>query len=571
VNKLYFGDNLEVMKIHVKEESIDLVYLDPPFKSDATYNVLYETESGAASEAQVEAFRDTWKWGDAAESAYEDVRRYNGEVALLLSTIRKWLGDNSMMAYLAMMAARLIYIRRVLKPEGSLYLHCDPTASHYLKLLLDATFGHEWFRNEIVWKRTNARSTVGQWPRLHDTILMYAPEIARFDPQRITADPGRLPHTLITGQDGNKYQTFELTGAGITKDGPSGQAWRGFNPTKLGRHWANSVTQREAWDLAGLIHWPKNGGWPRRLDERPFEPSARKVVVGDVWTDIDRLNQTAKERLGYPTQKPSALLERIILASSREGQTILDPFCGCGTTIEAAEKHNRAWVGIDVAHYAVTLIENRLKRNYPSALFAVQGRPTTLEGARDLARRDKHQFQWWAAWRLGSQTYRESKRGSDRGIDGNIFFANGPYGTGRIIVSVKGGENIGVKDVRDLRGVIEREDAELGVLVTLADPTSPMMTEAIAAGYLHKSAHGRLPRLQVATVADILNGVPPKLPPLPRPAYGPTSPPRRRDKEQLELLLQWTEDNIPRQHGDFVDPQFRHFGKSAANTLSTGG
>ncbi|MGP8232232.1 MAG: DNA methyltransferase [Methylovirgula sp.] len=255
------------------------------------------------------------------------------------------------------------------------------------------------------------------------------------------------------------------------------------------------------------------------------------------------------------------MLERIIKASSNEGDVVLDAFCGCGTTVEAAEKLGRSWVGIDVAHYAITLIENRLNQSYPNAKFEIQGRPTTLEGARDLARRDKHQFQWWAAWRLGSQSYRETKRGADRGIDGNIFFANGPYGTGRIIVSVKGGENIGVHDVRDLRGVIEREDAEMGILVTLADPTTPMKNEAVAAGFLRNSAHGRLPRLQVATVADILDGYPPKLPPLPQPAYGPTAPPRKRDKEQLELLLQWRENDIPHAEGDFIDPRFRSFGK----------
>jgi len=556
VNKLYFGDNAEMMRGHVADESVDLAYLDPPFKSDATYNVLFKAPTGEASQAQAEAFRDTWKWGEVAEGAYDDVIQYNGEPALVLAGLRKWLGDNAMMAYLAMMAARFIHLRRVLKPTGSLYLHCDPVASHYLKLLLDAAFGHDWFRNEIIWKRTNARSTKGQWPRLHDTILMYSaqPPNATFHAQKAVADKAKLPHTLITGDDGLKYQTYELTGAGITKAGESGETWRGFNPTRMGRHWANSMAQREAWDAAGLIHWPKNGGWPRRRDDRPFEHEQREIVIGDVWTDIDRLNQTAKERLGYPTQKPIALLERIIKASSNEGDVILDAFCGCGTTIEAAEKLKRNWIGIDVTHYAITLIENRLAKNYPKAKFTIYGRPTSLEDAHALAARDKHQFQWWASWRLGAQSYREERRGADRGIDGNIFFANGPYGTGRIIISVKGGENIGVKDVRDLRGVIEREDAEIGILITLTDPTGPMVNEAVAAGFVRKSAHGRLPRIQVVRVADLLDGIMPKLPPLPQPIDRPALR-RRREKDQFELLLPFSAE-LPIAKGDYIDPRY---------------
>jgi hypothetical protein len=296
-NRLYFGDNLTVLREHVKDESVDLIYLDPPFNSDVNYNVLFRSPTGQESDAQVEAFRDSWEWADSARDAYADVIEANGDVALVVSSLKKWLGENAMMAYIVMMAARLIELRRVLKPNGSLYLHCDPTASHYLKLVLDAVFGHEKARSEIIWKRTNARGT--NWPRLHDTLLMYGSEQTTFFSQSAPADKAKLPHTLITGSDGKKYQTFELTGAGVTKEGQSGQPWRTFNPSQMGRHWGNNHDQMDEWDRAGLIHWPSNGGWPRRKADTPFDPESRRIIVGDVWTDIDRLNQTAKERLGY--------------------------------------------------------------------------------------------------------------------------------------------------------------------------------------------------------------------------------------------------------------------------------
>jgi len=253
-------------------------------------------------------------------------------------------------------------------------------------------------------------------------------------------------------------------------------------------------------------------------------------------------------------------LDRIIEASSRKGDLILDPFCGCGTSLESAEKNGRQWIGIDIAHYAMTLIEGRLKAKYPHISYAVYGRPTDLAGARELARRDKYQFQWWAAWKLGSQTYREEKKGADRGIDGNIYFHNGPYGVGRVIVSVKSGENVGVQMARDLRGVIEREEAEMGILVTLADPTSPMISEASSAGFVRKSAHGRLPRLQIVTVADLLEGKMPKLPPLPQPARMQVTAHKRKDGDQLEMIFPFTGDAIRPEEGLHLDPRFRHFG-----------
>lgn len=556
---LYFGDNLEVLRNQIERDSVDLVYLDPPFNSNANYNVLFKQKTGQPAEAQAEAFRDTWSWGESAQSAYADVMQHGGEVALVLSGIRKWLGENAMMAYLAMMSVRLIELRRVLRPNGSLYLHCDPTASHYLKLLLDAIFGHSGFLNELVWKRTSAHSSARRYGPVHDVILFYNkgadyvwnPIFQDYDKEYIEAF-----YTHVD-QDGRRWRRSDLTGAG-TRRGETGLSWRGIDITRKGRHWAYPPKELDKMDKKGQIHWPKKeNGMPmlkRYLDEQPGMP------LQDIFIDIPPMHNLSAERLGYPTQKPRALLERLISASSNPKQVILDPFCGCGTTIDAAEKLGRNWIGIDVTHYAITLIETRLKRIHPAAKYAVEGRPTDLAGARDLFRRDPHQFQWWAAWRLGAHSYREAKRGADRGIDGNIFFANGPYGTGRIIISVKGGENIGPLNVRELRGVIEREDAEMGLLVTLAKPTRAMEADAAAAGYVSKSAHGRLPRLQIVTIEDFLDGKLPKLPALaPRQQGAPTK--RKASRAQMEMLLPLSSTQISLGKNDFLDPTLLKIGR----------
>jgi adenine specific DNA methylase Mod len=574
MNKLFFGDNLDVLRERIRPETVDLVYLDPPFNSNANYNVLFREDSGAAAEAQAEAFRDTWEWGENAASAYADVLRASGDVALALKGLKAWIGQNAMMAYLAMMAARLLELRDVLKPTGSLYLHCDPKASHYLKILLDAVFGHENFRNEVIWKRTGSHNSARRYGPVHDVILFYSrSDRPVWNPQMQAYDESyKKKFGKIDAATGEAFQDVALTGPG-TRTGPSGQAWRGFDPTQLGRHWQPAsylydryermtgrklsdfgfMERLDEMDRVGLIYFPRNNGFPRY---KQFLSDAPGVPLRDVWVDIDAINSQAQERLGYPTQKPVALLERIIAASSNEGDVVLDPFCGCGTSVEAAERLNRQWIGIDVTHYAVTLIEARLRANHPDASYEIHGRPADLASARDLAKRDKHQFQWWAAWRVGAQTYREEKRGADRGIDGNILFKNGPYGEGRIIVSVKGGENVGVQMVRDLRGVIEREEAEMGLLVCLADPTGPMLREAADAGFVARSAHGRLPRLQIVTIEDMLNHRMPKLPPLPVPEKKLTPSIRRKDKDQLELLLPFAGEKVIPAKGVIVDPRF---------------
>lgn len=555
VNKLYFGDNLKVLAERVADESVDLIYLDPPFNSNANYNVLFKAQTGQSSQAQAEAFRDTWEWGEAARDAYDDVMRANGDVALILSGLRRSLGDSAMMAYLAMMAVRFIQLRRVLKPGGSLYLHCDPTASHYLKVIVDAAFGPTNYRNEISWRRQSAHNDVKQGRRqygnVRDVIFFYTrgdewtwhPQYTPYDREYIDAF-----YKHIEPKTGRRFRLSDLTGpGGAAKGNPR------YKVLGVERYWRFSKEKMDALVAEGRVVQLNPGNVPaqkRYLDEMPG------VALQNDWGDIKPA--AGRERLGYPTQKPLALLERIIKASSDEGHVVLDPFCGCGTTVEAAQKLKRQRIGIDVTHYAVTLIENRLKgQRVPANSYQVVGRPADVAGARDLARRDKHQFQWWASWFLGAHTYREEKRGADRGIDGNIFYANGPYGTGRIILSVKGGDNVGVAMVRDLRGVIEREGTQMGILITLAEPTAPMLSECASAGFVSKSAHAKLPRLQILTVADMLAGRLPKLPPLPERVETKARKPRKQDSDQIELLLPFEgAARIKPAKGDFVDPRF---------------
>ena len=510
MNHLYYGDNLDVLRRYIPDESVDLVYLDPPFNSNANYNVLFAERDGTQAAAQIMAFEDTWRWDDGAARTYEDVVEAGGRVSQAMQAFRTFLGESDMLAYLAMMAPRLVDLRRVLKQTGSLYLHCDPTASHYLKMLLDAVFGPAQFKNEIIWKRTNSRSSSRRWPSIHDVILYYSKSLSVFKSLKVKGDQAKMPHTLITGAGGEKYQTYELTAPGATQDGDSGRPWRGFDPNTYGRHWANTHAQMDEWDMVGLIHWPKvgkAGGFPRRRDHSPFDPQAREVSVGDVWTDVDRINQAAKERLGYPTQKPIALLERILSASSNEGDVVLDPFCGCGTTVAAAQKLGRQWIGIDVTNLAITLIRHRLNDAYGDGIeqtYEVIGEPVSLPDAEALAAADPYQFQWWALGLVGARPA-EGKKGADQGIDGRLYFHDGDTRkTKQIVISVKAGK-LHAHYVRDLRGVVEREQAELGVLLSLNAPTRAMRAEAASAGF-YASPWGQHPRVQILTVGELLAG-----------------------------------------------------------------
>lgn len=515
-NALHYGDNLDVLRESVASESVDFVYLDPPFNSQATYNVLFRAPTGAGSQAQIEAFDDTWHWGAEAEGAASQVMRSgNTNVADLFRAIRSFLGENDMMAYLAMMAVRLLELHRVLKPMGSLYLHCDPTASHFLKILLDAIFGAECYRNELIWKRTSTHSDSKTWSKVADTILFYTKGGGR----NFTWNSPREPHSADYLAD--KYRHKDPDGRAFSLDNMTSPSprpnmtyeWRGFPPPPKG--WRFSKETMARLDGEGRVFWPTHQDGSLDTSRRPrvkryLDEMAGGGVMGSIWVDLAPINSQAQERLGYPTQKPVVLLERIVQASSNRDDVVLDPFCGCGTSIHAAEKLGRHWIGIDVTHLAISLIERRLRHAFPGIAFDVHGTPQDLDGARDLARRDKYQFQWWATSLIDAQPYGGKKKGADGGIDGLIYFRSDARTTERAIVSVKGG-GVSVPMVRDLKGVLDREKAPIGVLLTLELPTRPMEKEAASAGFYTLGAR-QYPRLQIITIEQVLTGLKPAIP-----------------------------------------------------------
>jgi site-specific DNA-methyltransferase (adenine-specific) len=507
-NKLYFGDNLHVLREHIADESVDLVYLDPPFNSNANYNILFKSPEGADSDAQIEAFEDTWHWNDKAEDAFDEVMRSgNSDAFELLRAMRAFLGDNDMMAYLAMMAVRLIELHRVLKPTGSLYLHCDPTASHYLKLLLDGVFGAGCFVNEIAWERTAPKGhAFTRFPSTHDVIFFYRKsEGAAWHPQYGEYDQDYVEshYSQIEPETGRRYQLDNLLNP--NKNRPN-LTYEFLGVTKVWR-WTKDRMQKAYED--GLVVQSAPGKVPRfkrYLDEQ------KGMAITSVWTDIPPLNSQAQERLGYPTQKPLALLERIIAASSNEGDVVLDPFCGCGTAVHAAQKLGRQWIGIDVTHLAIGLIEKRMKDAFPGLAFTVEGRPQDLQSALDLAARDKHQFELWALSVVEAQPWKGGRKGADGGIDGIIYFKPDGKRTERAIVEVKGG-GVGVKDIGRLAQVMERERAPFGVFLTAQAPTRPMERDAAAVGVWENEYTGRKhPRLQILTLAELFMGKRPDIP-----------------------------------------------------------
>ncbi|AFD25931.1 DNA methylase N-4/N-6 [Deinococcus gobiensis I-0] len=418
-----------------------------------------------------------------------------------------------------MMSARLVELHRVLKPTGSLYLHCDPAASHYLKIILDMVFGAQNFQSEIIWKRTSSHNSAKRYGPVHDTIFFYSfSNKLVWNGAYASYEEGYISDRFKRNEGGRPWKDADLTGAG-TRNGETGQIWRGFDVTAKGRHWAYPPSELDRLDGEGKIYWPtKEGAWPRL---KKFLDEVKGVPVQDIWTDISPLNSQALERLGYPTQKPVALLERIIQASSNPGDVVLDPFCGCGTTISAAEKLGRQWIGIDITHLSVGLIKARLKRDFdllPGQAYQEHGTPRDLKAAQYFAEQDPFQFQFWIVGEIGAQAFggmgesRKGKKGGDTGIDGQLFFRT-PDGVKieRVIVSVKAGRNLNPAMVRELRGTVEREKAAVGILLLAHEPTRGMTQEAASAGAY--TWGGRVyPRLQILTVAQLLAGQQPDLP-----------------------------------------------------------
>jgi adenine specific DNA methylase Mod len=510
VNRLYFGDNLGWLR-NTKEfpaASVDLVYLDPPFNSNADYNVLFRETSGEVSQAQFHAFTDTWSWADAAETYHQFIDNCpNVAVVEMVEAFHSFLKNSPMMAYLAMMAPRLVELHRLLKETGSLYLHCDPTASHFLKLLLDGVFNPKNFQNEIVWKRHSAHSSAKRYGPVHDDILFYSKgdHFIWTGPRLDYEEEYLEKYYKYDDGDGRLYWRNSLTAAG-TRRGSSGRPWRGYDPNSQGAHWKFTVENLEELDAAGKIYWPPKGGWPQI---KRYRDELKGLAVSDIWEDIDKINPAGNERLGYPTQKPVALLERIISASSNPGDVVLDPFCGCGTTIHAAQKLGRRWIGIDVTYLAINLIKRRLKDAFGEEIeFEEKGQPTDFESAKRLAELDKFQFQHWALSLIGARPLKEGEgKGADRGVDGLLYFYESKDKREKIIVQVKGG-GVNRGDVATLLGDVENQKAAGGALITLETPTKQMRTEAADAGrFTSKLWHEKdYPRIQILTVEGLLNG-----------------------------------------------------------------
>lgn len=508
---------------------MDLVYLDPPFNSAQNYNAFFQEKDGAAAASQIRAFEDTWTWNQESQRVYEELILQPGKVSEVMQAFKTFLGTNDMMAYLAMMSPRLVELQRKLKPVGSLYLHCDPTASHYLKLLLDAVFGTNSFKNEIVWQRTNAHNmrTKG-YVRANDIILFYSKsDRFTFNEQYTEYGPEQMKR-FKPDETGRLYKAENMT---FSTRSPKRQfEWRGSKPP-ANRSWGASLEQLEKWYAEGRILLKKDGT-PRLDGLKIYLDETKGKPITTNWTDIERISNTSAERLGYPTQKPVALLERIIATSSNPGDVVLDPFCGCGTTIDAAEKLGRKWVGIDVTPVAMTTIKKRLIDTYESTkkvrflrasdaearagepkssekelVVRIIGEPVTPADAAKLAEDDKWAFEWWAVGLVGARGTKERK-GADQGVDGQILFCDDPRSgkTEQIILQVKGGKT-GSKDVRDLIGVLTREKAAIGVLISVQEPTEPMKIEATSAGfYEHKINKLKYPRIQLRTVKELMEG-----------------------------------------------------------------
>lgn len=580
-NRLYYGDNLKVLKASVATESVDLVYLDPPFNSEAVYNVTF-SNAGDAS-AQIHAFDDTWKWS-VETGAQFDFLVSSGLPELAaeaLRAIRALARESPLTAYMTNMAPRLVELHRVLKTTGSLYLHCDPTASHYLKVMLDAIFGPKCFRSEIIWRRTGAHGKAKRFTPVHDVILFYT----KSDGDSHTWNRPTLPYMKghveqYFVQDGDTWRTDYygnvLTGSGL-RGGESGSPWRGFDPSAKGRHWAipgklvedagedfTGMTQHQKMDRLfelGLITITPGEAWP--IYQHTIKPSDG-VTAPDIWAyqpytegvvfdveaadftspygidaDVRWLSPQDRERMGYPTQKPVGLLERIIKASSNPGDVVLDPFCGCGTTLDAAIRLDRKWIGIDITYIAIDLIRNRLRTTHKAHVppiddtYEVEGLPEDLAAAHDLFEHDPLDFERWAVSLVRGTP--NTKQVGDRGRDGIIRFYQGRRTKpGRLVVSVKGGKQLNPQMVRDLAGVIASDDTIAGgVLITRYTPTRGMKQAAAEAGTYQDVARNVYPRVQIFTIEELLNGARVEMPMI-IPPYTEARP-VEEVVEQLEL------------------------------------
>ena len=465
MNRLYYGDCLTVMRDHMKLASANLIYLDPPFNSNREYNAIYKDETGRPLPDQIEAFCDLWELDEERERALRTMpilMREAGIADEVAEFWRLWMNalrgtQPRLLAYLSYMVERLLLMKGVLRPTGSIFLHCDPTASHYIKVMMDGIFGHRNFRNEIIWCYTGPGTRgMRQFNRKHDTILWYS----KGKTWTFNADAVRIPHA---GKTQANYRAG-LAGSGFASD------------------------EREL---------PEGGKVPETW-----------------WTGIAIAPRSKHEYMRYRTQKPLALLDRIIRATSNPGDVVFDPFCGCATTMEAAHRLNRKWIGIDIAIHAIKRVatirlRDRLKLT-PGEDFTIEGVPRNLEGARDLWERDKYHFQKWAVEQVDG--FVTTKRTADGGVDGRLYFdVPGERDLQSMAIEVKGGRNVTIADVRALRGVLENETAQLAGLIIMeplgATKDRNFRRFMAEAGDMEIEQHmNPYPRMQLLTVADILEG-----------------------------------------------------------------
>ena len=516
-NVLYYGDNLGILRKYIPDESVDLVYLDPPFNSNRAYSVIFKDESGRNFDAQQMAFDDSWHWGPNAEEMYAyltNTARHEGripsQVSTLIAALHSGIRPSPMLAYLVEMTVRLVELHRALKPTGSLYLHCDPTASAYLKIMLDAIFGAEHFRNEIVWKRAQTvKGNFGQGSRFFgpqtDSILFYTKSQTYTFNQPFTPysqDYIEGAYRLVEPGTGRRYRLVSMIGPGGAAKGNPKYAVMGVE-----RYWRYSKERMQALIDEGLVVQTSPGTVPSRkyyLDE------GKGVPVQSLWNDINSLQASSADRLGYQTQKPLELLERIIQTSSNPGDLVLDPFCGCGTALVAAQKLGRRWIGIDITWLAIAVMKARLLDSFPEIKeIDVPGQPTEVEGVRAMLAAGtleaRYQFQWWALTRVGAKPVGGiEKKGADKGVDGIITFTNAQGELETVLVSVKSGTvNSGM--VQQLRGALDTHKAAIGLFVTLEEPSGPMKQEATTAGFYHSELTERdYPRLQILSIRELL-------------------------------------------------------------------
>ena len=516
-NQLFYGDNLEVLRRHIKDESVDLCYIDPPFNSKRNYNQIYNN-IGKEDQAQAQAFIDTWTWDDIANQGLAEIQEnylghFTSQSIDLISGLAKVLGKGSLLAYLVSMTLRIAEIYRVLKPTGSFYLHCDPSASHYLKLILDSIFCAQGgdFLNEIIWKRTtthnDSKQGARQFGRVHDVILFYVKSAKKSIFNTVYQDYSEsyLKTTYNkTDPDGRRFKASDLSAA--KPGGNTSYKWKGNLPPS-GRFWAFSYENMEKFEAEGRIYYSKTNKpyLKQYLDEMPGNSP------DDIWTEFPGIT-IKSERLGYPTQKPKALLERIIKASSNERDVILDAYCGCGTTVEVSQRLNRQWIGIDITYQSIGLILKRLEDTCGKNVLdniLLNGIPKDVESAQLLANksddRTRKEFEKWAVLTYSNNRATiNQKKGADKGIDGIAYFRSEKDDPEKIILQVKSGK-VSSRDIRDLQGTITRENATLGIFITLQKPTKDMSKEAKEAG-IYKSQYMSAPvdTIRIVTVQEII-------------------------------------------------------------------